>query len=395
MSFNALLPSAKIAVFTQDNQTKDVMASLGGDWRFARVAFDIQIGDVETATAHYESERSPDLLIIQTKDIGEGFLAQLEKLAERCQQGTDCVVIGPVNDVPLYRQLTQMGISDYMVAPIEHDDILSTIASALLVKHGQQDSQLITVLGTKGGVGATSMAQLTAEGLSQCADQKTLLLDAAGAWSTLPVWMGYEPSVSLKELAMAAQKKDEDTLERIIVSVKENLSIASTGAQKLMDSELTAEEFEAILNYVMPRFPYVVVDVSSASADIRKLAIQRAEKTLIVTEPNIGGLRVAKSLIGELKDLHGGTGGNVIINKTGANKEAEISSDDIKAALDQEPLWSMAWEPKLMSQRDLQDKRFCDLDEGKLLAESLCHALYPSLLSEPEQKQGLLAKLGF
>ena len=83
MSFNALLPSAKIAVFTQDNQTKDVMASLDGDWRFARVEFDIQIGDVETATTHYESERSPDLLIIQTKDIGEGFLAQLEKLAER------------------------------------------------------------------------------------------------------------------------------------------------------------------------------------------------------------------------------------------------------------------------------------------------------------------------
>jgi len=62
MSFNALLPSAKIAVFTQDNQTKDVMASLDGDWRFARVDFDIQIGDVETATAHYENEHSPDLL---------------------------------------------------------------------------------------------------------------------------------------------------------------------------------------------------------------------------------------------------------------------------------------------------------------------------------------------
>ena len=39
-------------------------------------------------------------------------------------------MIGPVNDVQLYRHLTGMGISDYLVRPVESEHLVEALANA-------------------------------------------------------------------------------------------------------------------------------------------------------------------------------------------------------------------------------------------------------------------------
>jgi pilus assembly protein CpaE len=135
--------------------------------------------------------------------MDESFMAKLEELASHCDEGTAAVIIGPVNDVYLYRQMIDMGISDYLVKPISSDVMAEVCAKTLIEKIGVKGSRLIAYIGAKGGVGTSLLGQTAALGVSQFMDQKTFLLDTCGGWSTLSVGLGFEPSTTLVEAARA------------------------------------------------------------------------------------------------------------------------------------------------------------------------------------------------
>jgi pilus assembly protein CpaE len=44
------------------------------------------------------------------------MLAELDRLARCCDAGTQVVVIGRLNDVPLYREFLKRGVSKYLIA---------------------------------------------------------------------------------------------------------------------------------------------------------------------------------------------------------------------------------------------------------------------------------------
>ena len=59
-------------------------------------------------------------------------------LAEVCDPGTKVVVIGHVNDVPLYRELIRRGVSEYLVAPVAHRRRHAAIVVRLFVDAGRR-----------------------------------------------------------------------------------------------------------------------------------------------------------------------------------------------------------------------------------------------------------------
>ena len=219
---SVLLPSARVALFSADDKTLKACKSLERDWRFARVTVDVIDGDVDVAISYYSDKTAHDLIIVQTDEIDDGFANKLENLASYLSDNTSAIVIGPVNDVNLYKKLAGMGVSDYLVKPITQDVLANAIASALVEQIGVSDSHLIAVLGAKGGVGTTTIAQTLARHIAQDLDQKTFLLDAAGGWSTISVGMDFDPITTLTEAVRAAVDSNEDSLGRMIFKGHEN-----------------------------------------------------------------------------------------------------------------------------------------------------------------------------
>ena len=105
-----LLPEARFFVFSNDKDTLLSTAELQKDWRFARVEVKAEAGDVDTAIEAFKEQDSPDLLIIQTDEIDDAFIERLGELSNYCDEGTSAVIIGPVNDVYLYRELIDLSL---------------------------------------------------------------------------------------------------------------------------------------------------------------------------------------------------------------------------------------------------------------------------------------------
>lgn len=364
-----LLPSARVHVFSKDKETLGAAGDMVNDWRFARVEVKVKEGDVLTCIETFKDQESPDLLIVQTDEIDDGFLSGLGELSSYCDENTSAIIIGPVNDVYLYRKLIDMGVSDYLVKPIKSEVMREVVAKDLISNLGVSDSRLICFAGAKGGVGTSTLAHIAALNAAITLGQKTLLMDASGGGSSLSVGAGFDPAATLIEVASAVEAGNEDALKRMFYKSSDKLDILSTGAEALLDTGVTPVQYEAILDNLMVKYPLVFVDLSSARPALKKAVIARAHHSVIVTSPSVTSLRFCRSLIKEISEIRGGQSEDVslVVNMQGVSKAYEVDRSAISEAIDIEPALALDYIPALFMKYESEiEKIFSDKDGGAL-----------------------------
>lgn len=371
---SVLLPSARVAMYARDEQSVAGFKSLQDDWRFTRVRLEHYPGGVEDAIAALQSGApAPSLIIIETDTIDDGFTNRLETLAGYCPEGTAAIVIGPVNDVNLYRKLIAMGISDYLVRPVKAETLSFDIARSLIERIGASGSRLIAMMGVKGGVGTTSLAQAVAWGAADILKQKTILLDASGGWSTLSVGMNFEPATTLSEAVRAVVAKNEDSFKRMLFHADERLDVLSSGGDVMLDDSVDADGYEKLVDKLMTTYPVVVVDLSHSPIALRRIIISRAHEIMLVTLPVLPSLRAARTLLQEIKDLRSDSANSVdlVINMAGMAGKQEVSKNDLEGALDRKPAVSVPFNPALFFAAESEGRKLNATAEGTGIVRSL------------------------
>lgn len=369
---NILLPAARVAFFVLDEDLRQTVEELKQDWRFARVTFDVHEGDVETAVETFRTALSPNLVIVETAEIEDSFTGRLEVLAGNCSEDTAAVVVGPVNDVYLYRKLIDMGVSDYLVRPVQKKILSELIAKVLIEKLGVSESRLIAYVGAKGGIGTSWIAQSSASVLAEELGEKTVILDAAGGRSYLSVAMGTDVVTTLHEAARASSSADQDSFKRMVVGISDNLSVLATGAESILDDPVSSEQFETIVNKLMSSYSVVIVDLSSAPIAISRSVITRAHDVVIVSSPTLPALRSARGLLQEVKTLRGGAdqGSHLVLNMKGITQGHDVSDSDISNAMKVETELDLSWAPKVFFAAESSGKGLDEINGGKeVLAE--------------------------
>lgn len=370
---SVLLPTAHIALFSADEQTREVFLSLEQDWRFARVGLSVKGSSVADAVSLFQGEASPELILIQTDEIDDSFLQKLESLAGVCAEGTAAIIIGPVNDVNLYRKLVGMGVSDYLVKPVQKEPLANDIAATLIEKVGASGSRLIAMIGAKGGVGTTALSEALAWGLSDGLGQKTFLMDAAGGWSTLSVGMNFEPTTTLKEAARAASEDNQDSLTRMLFSAGDKLTVLSSGGDVMLDDSVSSEQYETLIDMLMITYPVVVVDLSASAADLRRLVLSRAHEIMLITVPTLPSVRAARTLIHEIKEIRGGGDDivDIIVNMTGLAPKHEVTKAQIEGGLDRSVSAEIPFDPNLFISIESQARKMSADKAGAAIVDKI------------------------
>jgi pilus assembly protein CpaE len=355
-----LLPDSRVDVFSLHADTHQTTRSLLQDWRFARVTLRCDQGDITTAIKRYGTEPSPDVIVIETTVIDQGFTQHLEQLANVCGPDTSAIFIGPQNDITLYRHLIDMGATDYLVRPIQAQDLITVIAKALHHKNGGTESRLITVLGSKGGVGTSRITQALAHSIANT-NEKISIFDCAGSWGIIGNSYGLDPLISLRDL-MTFVRNQESQLEELQHKISDHLSWLATGGDPMLVSTLSPEGFESIIDALTRRRPNVIVDLSQSATGIRGLAFAKSHHIVLVTTATPLALRNTRLLIKEIHGLRGPDAPiHLVVNQLGILPKEELSLKDIHTALKLEPLVQITYMPDIFARLDtLEGKAFID-----------------------------------
>ena len=400
---SVLLPAARVDVYGLDEKTVNSANSLVRDWRFSRVSMRVVDAGIDGAISDYEQHVSPDLIIIETNDISDKFIEKLGELAENCIEGTEAIIIGPENDVQLYRKLVGLGVKDYLVGPGEEKQLSEVIAQTLLDKKGISDSQIIAVMGCKGGVGATTAAHMLATVLSDQLGHKTLFMDAAGGWGTAAIPFAAETTTTLSEAVRQVQGGSEDDIKRLLHDDTEKLTLLPTGGDPLLETSCDDDSFEALLDHFMHTYPFIVVDLSAAEHHLQRRTLKKAQNAIVVSSPLLPSLRNCRTLLKELVDEDQDENENkpsLIINMEGVSKAHEVPKKDIETLLEYEVSLTLPYDLKLFVGSESSEQ---EVTRNKAAAKTLqpfvefVRSIAPEAqASETEKKaqgQGFLSKI--
>jgi len=294
--------------------------------------FTIKRGGITRAIKYLSIERSPENIIVDISGV-EMPASQVHELAALCEPGVTVVAIGDRNDIGLYRDLLQAGVSEYIVKPVT----AQLLAKALSSTHGAAEGGLISrkrgkmvaAIGARGGVGTTTLAINLAWYLANRQSCRVLLLDLDLQTGDCALALNLEPTPGLREALTNPMRIDDVFLERTVAVHGERLFVLSAEEPLRAETDFTADAVETLVGVLRSQFHYVVADVPRIPAAPFSRALDIADIRVIVADQTLRSVRDAMRLRNAFVESDDAHRDLLVVNRSGESGRLGMTLDEM------------------------------------------------------------------
>lgn len=293
-------------------------------------------GSIRSAIKALGQRRSPKTLIVDVCKC-ELPLSDINELAEVCEPGVSVIAIGDRNDVGLFRELLNSGVSDYLVKPITptlvQRALLATADSDTRTRQTTRLGRLVATVGARGGVGATMVATSMAWSIANRRRRRVALLDLDLQFGSVALSLDLEPTHGLREALENASRIDGLYIERSMVQHSESLFVLSSEEELDDNMPRDPDAVSALVAELRNKFHYVVVDMPKSIGAENYPILKDATHLVVVTDLSLAGMRDTLRLT--QLGIQGNAACQVIIvaNRVGEYKEGEIAFSEFEKAI--------------------------------------------------------------
>jgi pilus assembly protein CpaE len=320
--------------FVRDEETRRTVDQVVAELMIPNAA--VQRGGVEDAVRLLGTQRSPRLLIVDLSGI-ELPLTAMSELAEVCEPGVTVIGVGERNDVGLFRDLINSGVSDYLVKPVTaallRKSLVNVIESTSQPRQNSRVGRMIAVIGSRGGVGATTAATNIAWTIAHRRRRRVALLDLDLQYGTVALALDLEPCHGLGDALEQPGRIDGLFLDRLMVQQTDTLYVLS-GEEPL--GELVVPDptaLDVLIQELRNKFHYVVVDVPRQVSPATQHVLSHAGNLVIVTDLSLAGMRDTLRQLSMLPMLNAACQLTVCANRCGEHREGEIGRKEFEAGI--------------------------------------------------------------
>jgi len=341
-------PRVSVQAFCETVETAAAVQSAGEDRRMAKAHVKIQMGGVTAAVEAYRNSPTPNVIILESDNRPEDILHGLDQLAEVCDAGSRVVVIGRINDVTLYRELTRRGVSDYLIGPVGTLDIVRAVCGLYSQPDSKPVGRIIAVVGAKGGVGASTVAHNIAWAIARDLALDTVVTDLDLAFGTAGLDYNQDPPQGIADAVFSPDRIDTAFVDRLLSKCTEHLSLLAAPATLERVYDFGAESFDAIFDSMRGSIPCIILDVPHLWSGWTKRILVSADDILVVAGPDLANLRNAKNMVDLLRAARPNDHRPFYcLNQVGVPKRPEITPADFAKALEDQPLAVIPFDPQM------------------------------------------------
>jgi len=286
----------------------------------------VREGSIDSALALSEWPRDLDLLIVDLADASDP-VADAAALKTALPGSCLLIGIGRINDVALYRDLIATGFSDYLSLPLAEGAIGRAVDRALEQRDrgggpaaggkAAAKPRTLSVVGARGGVGATTLAVTLAGMLGTRLQEEVLLIDFDLHYGSLMLALDLEAIDALREALDQPDRIDALFIQQ--VAQKKSDFLYAIGAEEPPAGGFQARPHAAadFLRSVHRRFRWIVADVPRGDPVIQRQVIEASTDIVLVTDLSLPGVRDAMRLqqlahdVAPQAQLHLVTGGTL------------------------------------------------------------------------------------
>ncbi len=342
------VPRIGIHLFAQRPDTAAVAEKAAGDRRLARATTVVRPGGLAEALDLYRSTPTPSLVIVESQEPADTLLAGLDRLAEVCDPGTKVVVIGSANDIGLYRELMRRGVSEYLVPPLNPLQLIRTIAGLYADPATPFVGRTLAFVGTKGGVGSSTLAHNFAWALSEHVQAATCIIDYDLPFGTAALDFNQEPLQGIADALSQPDRLDPVLMERMTARCTDRLSLFAAPATLDDDFDIPAAAYEEVSGKIRSTAPYVVMDLPHLWSGWMRHTLLSADDVVVVASPDLASLRNGKNLFDMIRRGRSNDAPpHLVLNQVGLPGRPEIPVKEFAKALGLEPELVLPFDAKL------------------------------------------------
>ena len=363
-----------IAAFCINNETVKVVEALQNQRQYSRCQIINLNGSIGVARNFLAENETPNLLIIETDLFGDLLFEELELLASVFDPNSRLMLIGQENDIKLYRQLLEMGISEYICSPITEEQLKNSINELYADPEAIDLGRVIACVGARGGAGSSTVAANLAYTLGQQYLNEVILVDLDLCFGTAALALNLQQRQNISDAFAQPNRLDDVLIERFMLKYNEYLSVVAAPTVLGSDYEVPLDAFEIFLELVRKMSPFIVLDVPHQWSPWVSEILLDANEVLVTAYPDLANLRDAQAILQRLMEKRNvDEPTRLVLNRVGMAKGSEIGPKDFEGATKVGPALNIPFDPKLFG---------IALNNGQSIAEVSKRAKSTKLFSE-------------
>jgi len=332
-------PRVSAQAFCETVETAASVQAAGEDRRLAKVHLQVKMGGIAAAVEAYRNAPTSNVIIIESENPGDDLMGGLDALADVCDAGTRVLVIGHHNDVLLYRELLRRGISDYLISPVGVLDVVRSVCGLFSAPDAKPVGRVIAVIGSKGGVGASTVAHNVSFSIARDLELDTVVGDLDLGFGTAGLDFNQDPPQGIADAVFSPDRIDTAFIDRLLSKCTDQLSLLAAPATLDRVYDFASEAFDSIYDSLRASVPCTVLDVPHQWAGWTKHTLIAADDVLVIAAPDLANLRNTKNLLDLLRAARPNDRRPCYcLNQVGIPKRPEISPADFAKAIESEPV---------------------------------------------------------
>ncbi len=297
-------------------------------------------GGLRNAVQSLSISASPAILLVDLSESGDP-LNDINALAEVCEPGTVVIATGQVNDVRLYRDLLASGIHDYLLKPLSATQLRDALTNAQAVfsapRHvdgdGDKPHIATAIVGTRGGVGASTLATSLAWLFSMEHQRSTALLDLDVHFGTGALSLDLEPGRGLTDAIENPSRIDGLFIERAMIRANDRLAIMSAEAPINAPLMTDGTAFLQLEEEFRQSFEMTVIDLPRNMLINFPHLLTEVNVVALVSELTLASARDTIRILSWLKSNAPGATPMIVCNRM-LTSGSEISKADFEASIE-------------------------------------------------------------
>jgi len=304
-------------------------------------------------------QSNPDLVVVALDADHTKALQLIQQLGVECPH-MPILAVSARGDGQSILQALRAGAKEFLTQPVVLEELLvclqrlrqtrgTTDANGVFTAGtAKGESVVLAVVGTRGGVGCTSLAVNIGCNIAQDKNNNVALIDLDLALGDADVALDLMPDYTLADVALNIDRLDMTFLRRSLSKHASGLSLLPHPVQMEDISLIHEDHLQRVIGLLRASYSHLIFDLSKRFTPTDMTAMRMADIVLLVAQLELSSLRNAVRMLHAFGSEDGmAEKVKVIINRVGA-EDSDISLKKAEETIGKPIYWQVPNDFKAM-----------------------------------------------
>jgi pilus assembly protein CpaE len=245
-------------------------------------------------------------------------------------------------------QAIRTGAKEFLSQPLVDEDVKQALLRCKARRNGASHKEpvkvgeIINVIGSKGGVGTTTIAVNLAVSMVQRKDVSSVaLVDLNLLFGEIPLFLEMKPKYHWGEIARQVYRLDSDFLMNILSKHSSGVHVLPSPAYYHYDQEEIPNIIERVLQLARSMFDVVIVDGGHSLGRITSKTLEMSDRVLLISIMSLPCLSNTNKLLESFRTLGYPRREKIKIVVNRYEKNSEISLKDAEESVHSDIFWTL------------------------------------------------------